>query len=76
MQVTDDKDAPDKLRQAEEWIMTAPVGSEHWKAAWDYIRFLLGCEPDIPSPAPSANLRARCQEIANNGILREEWLRP
>ena len=69
-------DEQEKLKQAEAWIMTAVIGSEHWDAAWDHIRFLLGCETQKPVPAPSPELVSRCQEIANNGILREEWLRP
>jgi hypothetical protein len=65
--MTDDQD---KLRQAEEWIMTAKVGSEQWKAAWEHVRYLLGMEPRIPSPAPSPSLVAKSQDIANIAIKR------
>jgi hypothetical protein len=65
--MTDDKDVADKLRQAEDWIMTAPVGSEHWKAAWEHIRYLLGMEP--LRPVFSEETRTSAQAIADKGIL-------
>lgn len=66
--MTDDKGAPDKLRQAEEWIATAPIGGEHWKAAWDHVRFLLGMEERYPVTSP--DLRDKAQVIANKGLAR------
>lgn len=68
--MTEGKDDKDKLRQAEEWIVTADIGSEHWKAAWSYVRYLLGMELHIPSPAPEPHVIAQSQGLANTAIKR------
>ena len=68
--MSEGKDDKDKLRQAEEWIMTAAVGSEQWKAAWSHVRYLLGMETHVPRPAPEPHVIAQSQGLANTAIKR------
>lgn len=65
-------DEQEKIKQAEDWIMGEPVGSEHWNAAWDHIRYLLGMEPRFPYGVPDITIKA--QAVANKGILAERYI--
>ncbi len=58
-------DEAEKLRQAEGWLRDCEVGSQHYKAAWEHVTWLLTYTKD---PA----LREGAQKLADL-VLGKDW---
>lgn len=58
-------DELDKLKTAEEYLLTYSINSQEWEAAWEHVRWTLANTQDIAA-------RTRAQQITDK-VIRQRY---